>query len=82
MRSRSSTTAVGWSVVAHSGEGLAELQRRLAKLAPPALIPIAIERPSGLLVDSLVEAGHAVVPIHPNVVKACRPRRAWQERSG
>lgn len=61
-------------VVAHSAEGLAELERRLAKLALPAPIPIAIERPSGLLVDSLVEAGHPVVPIHPNVVKACRPR--------
>ena len=60
--------------VAHSADGLVELERRLAKLAPPALIPIAIERPSGLLVDRLVEAGHPVVPIHPNVVKACRPR--------
>ena len=27
-----------------------------------------------MLVDALVEAGHPVVPIHPNVVKACRPR--------
>jgi transposase len=35
---------------------------------------IAIERPSGLLVDTLVEAGFEVVPIHPNVVKATRPR--------
>jgi transposase len=61
-------------VVAHSADGLAELERRLAKLAPPELIPIAIERPSGLLVDSLIEAGHPIVPIHPNVVKACRPR--------
>jgi hypothetical protein len=54
--------------VAHSADGLVELERRLAKLAPPALIPIAIERPSGLLVDRLVEAGHPLVPIHPNVV--------------
>ena len=37
-------------------------------------LPIAIERPSGLIVDALVEAGHPVVPIHPNVVKASRPR--------
>jgi transposase len=36
--------------------------------------PIAIERPSGLVVDTLVEAGLTVVPIHPNAVKATRPR--------
>ena len=30
--------------------------------------------PPGLIVDALVAAGHPVVPIHPNVVKACRPR--------
>jgi hypothetical protein len=35
---------------------------------------IAIERPSGLIVDALVEAGHLVFPIHPNAVKASRPR--------
>jgi transposase len=43
-------------------------------MAPAAELPIAIERPSGLLVDTLVEAGHPVIPIHPNVLKACRPR--------
>jgi transposase len=26
------------------------------------------------VVDTLVEAGHPVVPIHPNALKACRPR--------
>lgn len=60
--------------VTHDAAGLAELSKRLAKLAPAADIPIAIERPTGLIVDALVEAGHPVVPIHPNVVKACRPR--------
>jgi hypothetical protein len=34
----------------------------------------AVERPSGLLVDTLVEAGFVVTPVHPNVVKACRAR--------
>jgi len=53
---------------------LTEITRRLAKLAPPETIPIALEQPSGLLVDSLIAAGLPVVPIHPNVVKACRPR--------
>jgi transposase len=57
--------------IAHDAAGLAELRRRLAAAGSP---PIAIERPSGLIVDTLVEAGFTVVPIHPNVVKATRPR--------
>lgn len=61
-------------VVGHDREGLAALIRRLLKHGEPGQIPIAIERPSGLLVDALVEAGLIVTPIHPNVVKACRPR--------
>ena len=60
--------------VAHTAAGLAELERRLAKFGPPSATPVAIERPSGLLVETLIEAGHPVVPIHPNVVKASRPR--------
>lgn len=60
--------------VTHDADGLAELRVRLAKLGPAAEIRIAIERPTGLLVDTLVETGYVVVPIHPNVVKACRPR--------
>jgi transposase len=35
---------------------------------------VAIERPSGLVVETLVAVGHPVVPIHPSVVKARRPR--------
>ncbi|HKU60355.1 MAG TPA: IS110 family transposase [Gemmatimonadales bacterium] len=58
----------------HDAEGLRALVRRLARLGDAALLPVAIERPSGLIVDVLVEAGHPVVPIHPNVVKAARPR--------
>src|SRR3954468_4635140 len=42
--------------------------------APRAGRPVAIEGLSGLIVAALVAAGHPVVPIHPNVVKACRPR--------
>lgn len=57
--------------VAHDAAGLAQLQRRLAHYGRP---PVAIERPSGIVVDTLVEAGFSVVPIHPNVVKATRPR--------
>ena len=58
----------------HDRQGLAGLVARLAKRGEPSEIPVAIERPSGLLVDALVEAGFVVMPIHPNVVKACRPR--------
>ncbi len=62
------------STVKHTAEGLALLCRELGKLAPPAEIEIAIERPSGLLVDTLVDAGFVVVPVHPNMLKASRPR--------
>jgi transposase len=58
----------------HDVEGLDSMLKRLGKLASPAELRVAIERPSGLVVDTLVTAGYAVVPVHPNVVKACRPR--------
>jgi transposase len=60
--------------VRHDAAGLADMLARLKRIAVPADLPIAIERPSGLIVDTLVQAGHPVIPIHPNVVKACRPR--------
>lgn len=60
--------------VAHSAAGMAELLRRLRGFAARGELRVAIERPSGLLVDTLVEGGLAVVPVHPNAVKAARPR--------
>ncbi len=57
--------------IRHDAAGLAELGRRLRDAGATA---VAIERPSGLIVDALLEAGFTVVPIHPNVVKATRPR--------
>jgi transposase len=60
--------------VGHDRAGLAALVTRLHQHGAPRVIPLAIERPSGLLVDVLVEAGFVVTPIHPNVVKACRSR--------
>jgi len=56
----------------HDRDGLAGLMRRLTRFGHR--LRIAIERPSGLIVDALVEAGHEVVPIHPNALKASRPR--------
>jgi transposase len=58
--------------VTHDRDGLAQLLRRLGRYGKR--VRIAIERPSGLVVDTLVEAGHQVFPIHPNAVKASRPR--------
>ena len=60
--------------VPHTAEGLAELLGRLRRFRARAALRVALERPSGLLVDTLVEAGFEVVPIHPNALKARRPR--------
>jgi transposase len=57
--------------IKHDAAGLTELCRRLAHVGVAA---VAIERPSGLIVDALLEGGFGVVPIHPNIVKATRPR--------
>ena len=57
--------------VAHDAAGLSALVQRLRR---HGVGRIALERPSGLLVDVLVQAGLEVVPIHPNAVKASRPR--------
>jgi transposase len=59
---------------AHTAEGIAEAIRRLDRFGSREQMPIAIERPSGLLVDSFVDAGFPIVPIHPNALKATRPR--------
>src|SRR5262249_56027563 len=58
----------------HSAAGLAELLAQLRRFGEPATLPIAIERPTGLLVDTLVDAGFPVYPVHPHVVKASRAR--------
>jgi len=58
--------------IEHSAEGIALLVRRLARYGDPADLPVAIERPSGRLVDLLLEAGHPVVPVSPNAIKTWR----------
>lgn len=58
--------------VEHSKDGLASLVRRLAKLGPAGRVPVAIERADGRLVDALLEAGHPVVAVSPNAIKAWR----------
>ena len=64
----------------HTRVGLTKALKRMAKHGAAETLPIAVERPNGLLVDVLVDAGHPVVPIHPNVVKASRPRYAAVNR--
>jgi len=60
--------------VRHTAVGTTELVARLGKVAARGELRVAIERPTGLIVDTLLDGGFAVVPIHPNVVKAVRPR--------
>ena len=57
--------------IPHSKDGVECL---IGKLKGFPGIAIAIERPSGLLIDALVDAGLCAVPIHPNALKASRPR--------
>ena len=59
-------------MIEHSADGIALLVRRLARCGEAARMPVAIERPNGRLVDLLLEAGHPVVPVSPNAIKAWR----------
>jgi transposase len=58
----------------HDEEGIDAALARLAARGAPGTLPVAIEATSGLVVDRLLEAGHPVVPIHPNAFNAARPR--------
>jgi transposase len=56
---------------AHEEDGLAEL---CGSLVEHGVGRVAIERPEGVLVERVLEAGVVVIPIHPNQLKAARPR--------
>jgi transposase len=56
---------------AHDEDGVSAL---LAALECFEVEVVAIERPDGLLVDRLLDAGVAVLALHPNQVKAARDR--------
>jgi transposase len=58
--------------VAHTADGFDQLVARLRRYGDPAGLPVAIERPDGRLVDRLLEAGHPVVAVQPNAIKAWR----------
>ena len=56
---------------AHDERGLASLCRTLVRLGVEL---VAIERPDGVLVERLLDAGPRVLALHPNQVHAARPR--------
>jgi transposase len=57
--------------IANDEEGVRFLCRRLVQLG---VARVALERPNGLVVDRLLEAGLTVVPVHPNQLAAARDR--------
>jgi transposase len=57
--------------IVHSEHGLAALIRQLRELR---VARVAIEQPNGLVVDRLLDAGIAVVAVHPNQLAAARDR--------
>ena len=56
---------------AHDEDGVSALCKALVRFEVEI---VAIERPDGLLVDRLLEAGLRVLALHPNQVKATRER--------
>lgn len=57
----------------HTRDGFEELTGRLGRLDDASeRVVIGIERPDGRLVDRLLEAGHPVVAVSPNAIKAWR----------
>ena len=59
------------SATGHSEPGIRALCARLVRLR---VALVALERPDGLLIERLLDAGLAVIAVHPNQVKAMRPR--------
>jgi transposase len=59
------------ATVAHDEAGLTRLCNALVTLGVER---VAIERPDGLLVERLLDAGLTVIAMHPNQVAAARPR--------
>jgi transposase len=55
----------------HDEHGLSALCSRLVRLRVRL---VAIERPDGLLIERLLDAGLVLIALHPNQVRAARPR--------
>lgn len=60
--------------IVHDERGIEEALAKLARHGRPQDLPVAIEATSSLVIDRLLEAGHPVVPIHPNAFYATRPQ--------
>jgi len=58
-------------LVDHDEAGITGLCRELTEMG---VARVAIERPDGILVDRLLEAGLTVIAVHPNQAKAARER--------
>jgi transposase len=65
-------------VFAHDEEGIRALCELLVGLEVER---VAVERPDGLLVERPLDAGLCVLALHPNQVKAARPRFRSQGKS-
>jgi len=56
--------------VDHTEDGLDDLINRLGGFGDRADVAVGIERPDGLVVDRLLEAGHLVVAVKPAAIRA------------
>jgi transposase len=65
-------------VFAHDEQGIIAL---CGLLVAQGVERVAIERPDGLLVERLLDGGLCVLALHPNQVKAARPRFRAQGKS-
>ena len=59
------------ATITHDEAGISGLCGRLVGLG---VARVAVERPDGLLVERLLDAGLTVIAMHPNQVAAARPR--------
>jgi transposase len=57
--------------IVHDEAGISKLCERLIELDVGL---VALERPDGLLIERLLDAGLSVIAVHPNQVAAMRPR--------
>jgi transposase len=63
--------------IEHTHDDVSKLCRQLEMLAP---VQVSIERPNGLLVDQLLEAGIEIYVIPPRIAAHRRPRRSKDDR--
>ncbi|MBV9007197.1 MAG: transposase [Solirubrobacterales bacterium] len=70
----SSTSEAGSWRVAGTGPTSGGIRALCARPTRLRVALVALERPDGLLIERLLDAGLAVVAVHSNEVKAMRPR--------